>query len=99
MQRAQAGGKTILLKVKSHIGIHGNEMANKQQCFCEKAVRLALWGQHPTMGMSQPEASALHAKDEQPQVVSGSSLGNGCMLDMNNIHNATSNCQALLLLF
>ena len=26
MQRAQAGGETILLKVKSHIGIHGNEM-------------------------------------------------------------------------
>ena len=27
MQRAQAGLETILLKVKSHIGIHGNEMA------------------------------------------------------------------------
>ncbi len=29
MQRAQAGDETILLKVKSHIGIHGNEMADK----------------------------------------------------------------------
>ena len=29
MQRAQAGDGTILLKVKSHIGIHGNEMADK----------------------------------------------------------------------
>ena len=29
MQRVQAGGETILLKVKSHIGIHGNEMADK----------------------------------------------------------------------
>ena len=28
MQRAQAGDETILLKVKSHIGIHGNEMAD-----------------------------------------------------------------------
>ncbi len=27
--RAQAGDETILLKVKSHIGIHGNEMADK----------------------------------------------------------------------
>jgi len=44
MQRAQAGDETTLLKVKSHIGMHGNEMADKQQCFCEKAVRLALWG-------------------------------------------------------
>ena len=29
MQRAQAGDETILLKVKSHIGIYGNEMADK----------------------------------------------------------------------
>jgi len=29
MQQVQAGGETILLKVKSHIGIHGNEMADK----------------------------------------------------------------------
>jgi len=29
MQRAQAGDETILLKVKSHTGIHGNEMADK----------------------------------------------------------------------
>ena len=29
VQRAQAGDETILLKVKSHIGIHGNEMADK----------------------------------------------------------------------
>ncbi len=28
MQRAQAGDETSLLKVKSHIGIHGNEMAD-----------------------------------------------------------------------
>ena len=28
-QRAQAGDETILLKVKSHIGMHGNEMADK----------------------------------------------------------------------
>ncbi len=28
-QRAQVGDETILLKVKSHIGIHGNEMADK----------------------------------------------------------------------
>ena len=29
MRRAQAGDETILLKVKSHIGIHGNEMADQ----------------------------------------------------------------------
>ncbi len=29
MQRAQAGDETILLKVKSHIGVHGNELAGK----------------------------------------------------------------------
>ena len=29
MQRTQAGDETILLKVKSHIGIHGNEIADK----------------------------------------------------------------------
>jgi len=29
MQRAQAGDETILLKIKTHIGIHGNEMADK----------------------------------------------------------------------
>ena len=29
MQRAQAGDETNLLKVKSHIGIQGNEMADK----------------------------------------------------------------------
>ncbi len=29
MQRAQAGDETVLLKLKSHIGIHGNEMADK----------------------------------------------------------------------
>ncbi len=29
LQRAQAGDETILLKVKLHIGIHGNEMADK----------------------------------------------------------------------
>ena len=29
MQRAQAGDETILLKVKSQIGIHGNEMADR----------------------------------------------------------------------
>jgi len=29
MQRARAGDETILLKVNSHIGIHGNKMADK----------------------------------------------------------------------
>ncbi len=29
MQRARVGDETVLLKVKSHIGIHGNEMADK----------------------------------------------------------------------
>jgi len=29
MQRAQAGDETILLKFKTHIGIHSNEMADK----------------------------------------------------------------------
>ncbi len=51
MQRAQARDETILLKVKSHIDIHGNEMADKP---ANEAADECCMNRHFEYGYTQP---------------------------------------------
>ncbi len=86
MQRAQAGDGTILLKVKSHIGIHSNEMADK---LANEAADECCMGKHFDYDLSNDYTLPLRDKywlqqTIQVQTEEGPAVIRACIRDLDD---------------